>query len=550
MGTMGGGLPYGLQAMLKEGYKLFSGVNEAVIKNIEACKELSTITKTSLGPHGMNKIIINHIDKLFVTSDCSTIVSELDVFHPAAKLVVLAAKAQQQEIGDGTNTVISFCGELLKLAEGLLKEGLHVAEVADGYEKATKKALETLESMVLADSAGLDVRDKEKVAKFLTASVSSKQCGNEYLLCPLIAEACVSICPTNPENFAVDNVRVCKILGGALSDSEVVRGMVIKRETEGTVNFVEDAKVAVYAQGVDTSGTETKGTVLIKSAEELENYASSEERRIEEQIKGISEAGTKVVVSGSAVGEMATHFLEKYGIMIIKITSKFELRRFCRSTGSTALATFRPPSQDELGYAKSISVKEIGGTSCIVLEQGEAKDGSIGDISTIVLRGSADAVLDDTEHAVDNAVNNYRILCKDSRALPGGGACEIELSRIISDFGKKQTGLDQYAIAKFAEALEVIPRALADTSGFDGTDIISALHAEHASGNTNAGVDVKTGTPKDMTGEGITDLYTTKWWALKLSADAVITVLKVDQIIMARAAGGPKPKQGGDWDED
>ena len=256
-------------------------------------------------------------------------------------------------------------------------------------------------------------------------------------------------------------------------------------------------------------------------------------------MQDIISTGAKVVVSGSSIGEMAMHFLDKHGIMVLKITSKFELRRLCRATAATALSSFRSPCTalprlnafsaraplaDELGYVKEMYVEEIGDTECVILRQASEAEC---DISTIVLRGSTNAILDDIEHAIDNAVNNYRVLCKDSRTLPGGGAAEIELGRSLAEFGRKQTGLDQYAIAKFAEALEIVPRMLAETSGFDATDVVSAVQAAHSGGETVTGVDVQTGTPKDLTKDNIYDLYQTKWWGIKLATDAVVTVLKV-----------------------
>lgn len=202
---------------------------------------------------------------------------------------------------------------------------------------------------------------------------------------------------------------------------------------------------------------------------------------------------------------------------------------------------------EELGYVKEVYVEEIGDTDCVILKQtAETKC----DLSTIVLRGSTNSILDDVEHAIDNAVNNYRTICKDSRTLPGGGATEAEVGRVLAEYGRKQTGLDQYAVAKFSEALEVVPRMLAETSGFNATDLVSAVQAAHSSGETKVGVDVQTGTAKDMTKDSIFDLYQTKWWAIKLATDAVVTVLKVDQIIVARQAGGPKPRgQQGGWDD-
>jgi len=467
------------------------------------------------------------------------------VYHPAAKLLVMAAKAQAGEVGDGTNLVLTLAGELLGNAEVLLRDGLHTAEIADGYQRAADKALAVLDSLVLPGTDQLDVKDQAAVSLRLRGSISSKQLGYEELLAPLIAEACIDVVPTNPHNFNVDNVRIVKILGGGLPDSSVVKGMVLRRDTEGTIKTVKDAKVAVYAQGVDTSGPETKGTVLIKSAEELENYSKSEESKLEEYIKGIADTGAKVVVSGGNIGEMAMHFLEKYGLMTVRIPSKFDLRRFCRATGSVALVKLQTPQADELGFAKQIDVQEIGGQNCIVLQQ----DASLGSVSSMVLRGATEGMLDDVERAVDDGINAYKALCRDARCVPAGGASELEMARQVADFGKKQTGLDQYAIARFAEALEVVPRTIAENSGLPASEVVARLYAAHSAGQVNTGVDIESGVPKDLSTDGIMDLYATKWWAIKLATDAVITVLKVDQIIMAKQAGGPKPR-GGDGDDD
>lgn len=539
------GLPYGLQAMLKEGHKHFAGVDEAVLRNIEACKNMAQITRTSLGPNGMNKMVINHLERLFVTSDASTIVSELEVNHPAAKLLVFAAKAQEQEIGDGTNLVISFGGELLNNAEGLLRDGLHTAEIADGYAKAAAKALEILDTLVVDGSKEVDVRNKDLVAQRLKGAICSKIHGYEEVIANLVAEACIDVLPQNPVNFNVDNVRVVKIPGSGLTDSSVVKGMVLRRDTDGSIKHIENAKVACYAQGVDTASTDTKGTVLIKTAKELEGYAQGEEDKLEEYIKAISDAGVKVVVSGSAIGEMAAHFLEKYGMVQLRIPSKFELMRFCKATGTVARATFGAPQPDEIGFAKWLSVQEIGGSMCTVLRQ----DAALGKISTIVLRGSTEGFLDDVERAVNDGVNAFKALTRDGRCVAAGGATEIELARQLSEWGKKQTGLEQYAINKFAESFEVVPRTLAENSGLNAADAVSALYAAHAQGQTSKGVDIETGQPKDLSKEGIVDLYSTKWWAIKLAADAATTVMRVDQIIMSKQAGGPKPRgPGGDDD--
>lgn len=539
--------PYGVQSMLKEGHKHLSGLDEAVLKNIDACKQLSTITRTSLGPNGMNKMVINHLDKVIVTNDAATIVNELEVQHPAAKLLVLAGKAQQEEIGDGANLTISFAGELLQKAEELIRMGLHPSEIISGYSKATNKTIEILYELVEEGSEKMDVRNKEEVVLRMKAAVASKQFGQEDILCPLIADACIQVCPKNPANFNVDNIRVAKIVGGGLHNCTIVRGMVLKHDTAGSIKRMEKAKVAVFAGGVDTSATETKGTVLIHSAEQLENYAKTEEAKVEELIKAVADSGAKVIVSGAAVGEMALHFCERYKLMVLKISSKFELRRFCRTTGSVAMLKLCQPNPDDLGYVDSVSVEEIGGARVTVVKNEEGGNS----ISTILLRASTDSILDDLERAVDDGVNTYKAMCRDSRILPGAAATEIELAKRLKEFSFKETGLDQYAIAKFAESFEMIPKTLSENAGLNAMEIISSLYAEHASGNAKVGIDLKEGACKDVSTMDIWDLHVTKFFALKYAADAACTVLRVDQIIMAKPAGGPKRQdQPAGMDED
>lgn len=223
----------------------------------------------------------------------------------------------------------------------------------------------------------------------------------------------------------------------------------------------------------------------------------------------------------------------QYNIMAIRVPSKFELMRLCKATNCTVRSTLGTPKPDEIGFAKSISVQEIGGTNCTVLKQ----DSSMGSISTIVLRGSTEGFLDDVERAVNDAVNCYKALGKDSRSVAAAGATEIELARRIAEYGRKQTGLEQYAIVKYAEAFEVVPRTLAENSGLNATDVVAGLYAAHSQGKTGLGVNIETGEPKDLALDNIVDLFTAKWWAIKLATEAVTTVLKVDQIIMAKQVG-------------
>jgi len=531
------------QNMLKDGYKHMSGLEEAVIKNIEACKQLSHITRTSLGPHGMNKLVINHLDRLMITSDAATVLTEMEVQHPAAKLVVMAAKTQEAELGDGTNLVVSLAGELLSNAEELIREGLHPSEIVEGYQKAVNKVLEIIPTLCLPGTEKIDIRNVGDVTRAMKGPLAAKQYGYEGLLAPLVAQACIEVCPANAKNFNVDNVRVCKLIGGSVNKSSVVNGLILRRGCEGTVQHVVNAKVVVYGQGVDTAATETKGTVLIENAAQLESYSRSEEDKMEEYIKGIADSGAKVVVGNGAFGEMAMHFIERYGLLALKIPSKFELRRFCRATGAVALVKNDPPSPDELGYVKSVTVEEIGGSVVTIVRQDE----KVGKIATVIIRGSTDNVMDDMERAVDDGVNSFKAITRDARLLPSASAVELELSKQLYEYGRKQTGLDQYAIAKFALSLEIVTRMLAENAGLNAENILPLLRAAHAAGNTSAGLDIEDGTVKDVAAEcGCYDLFEVKYWAIKLAADAAITVLRVDQIIMAKQAGGPKTRTPGE----
>jgi T-complex protein 1 subunit theta len=529
----------GLLSLLKEGTKHFSGVEESCLRNIEACKQLTQIVRTSLGPNGMNKMVINQHDKLFVTNDAATIIKELDVIHPAAKLVVMASEMQEQECGDGTNFVVSFAGELLVQADSLIRMGLHPSEIIGGYTKAGAKVQELIDELVCHKCA--DVRNLNEVARCLKGALAAKQYGYEDLLSNVIARACIQVLPKNPKNFNVDNVRVTKILGGGVWDTHVVKGFVLARDAAGSIKHVTSAKVAVFAAGLDIAKTETKANVVIHNAKELLEFSKGEENSMHEMIKQVSESGAKVIVSGGSIGEMALHFIERYGMMAVKIDSKFQLRRVCKATGATPLVRMGAPTPEELGYCDVVSVEEIGGSKVIVFRQ-DAEDSGI---STIIIRASTQNILDDIERAIDDGVNVYKGLVKDDRFVPGAGATEIELAKRLQSFGDAAPGLDQYAIKKYAESFEFVPRILAENAGLNATSIVSSLYAAHAAGKTNEGVDVETGATIDATEKQILDLLATKKSAIRLATEAAVSVLRVDQIIMARPAGGPKmPQQG------
>lgn len=402
--------------------------------------------------------------------------------------------------------------------------------------------------------------------------VASKQSGVEDTLASLVAEAVLAVLPKNPANFNVDNVRVVKIMGGSLEQSRVVKGMVFGREPDGQVKKAKKAKVGVFSCPIDISQTETKGTVLLKNAQEMLDFSKGEEARLEAAIKELYDSGLRVVVAGSTVGELALHYLNRFGILVIKILSKYELRRLCRVVGATPLARLGAPMPDEMGSIDVVETTEIGGDRVTVFRQEDSNN--VTRTATIVLRGATQNHLDDVERAIDDGVNVVKAITKDPRLVPGAGATELQLVERISAFADKTPGLPQYAIRKYAEAFEVIPRTLAESAGLDATEVLSHLYTAHNRPNGSAeesseeeegsseeeepywttGVDLNASTSAgtiDALEEGILDLMVSKSWAIRLGTEAARTVLSVDQIIVARQAGGPKPPgPNPNWDED
>ncbi|WYZ40696.1 hypothetical protein EsH8_IV_001037 [Colletotrichum jinshuiense] len=535
--------------LFKQGYNNYDSEDGAVLRNIDACRAISSTVQTSLGPYGRNKIVINHLQKMILTSDAATILRELDVVHPAAKLLVMASQQQEAEMGDATNLVIVLAGELLKKAEDLLRMGLKTSDIVTGYERAQKFALDTLEELSVDKVE--DIRSQEELSKAIRTVVASKQNGSEDFLADLVAEAVLAVLPKNPVGFNVDNIRVVKIMGGSLEQSRVVKGMVFPKEPDGSIKKAQRAKVGVFSCPIDTSQTETKGTVLLHDAKEMLDFTKGEETHLEAAIKELYDVGIRVVVAGSTVGELALHYLNRFGILVIKILSKFELRRICRVVGATPLARLGAPMPDEMGSIDIVETLEIGGDRVTVFRQ----ENEVTRTATLVLRGATQNHLDDIERAVDDGVNVVKAITKDPRLVPGAGATEIQLVERLNALGEKTPGLSQYAIRKFGEAFEVVPRTIAESAGLDATEVLSRLYmAHHKKDDWATGVDIEnddgSGT-LDAREEGILDLLVSKSWAIKLATEAARTVLSVDQIIVARQAGGPKPPgPNANWDED
>jgi T-complex protein 1 subunit theta len=546
----------GLGGMLKDGTQHYSNEDEGthsasvVLRNIEACLQLCQMLSTSLGPQGRSKLVVNHLGKIIVTSDCAAILEGIEVEHPAAKLLQMATAKQNEACGDGTNLVLSFAGELLwNTLELIHKMGWqHASEIVEGFHVAAKKTQNEL-LPALTCEAVTDVTDVEQLLRVLKPVLMTKQMGSQDILAPLVAKACLLVMSSSGSKHKVsaEAVRTVKILGSSIAKSELIEGYVAQRGLETTTIAAQNAKVAVFASGVEASATEAKGTVLMKTADDLKNYNKTEEAKMEEIIQGIAESGVKLIVTGGNVSDMALHFMNKYELLCLRLSSKWELRRLCQATGATALVRLGAPTAEEMGVAESVVVKEVGEKTITIIKASQETK-----IATLLLRASTSSTLADLERAVEDGVRAVEMVCKDGRLVYGGGACEMAMAVELNKQADKYPGLEQYAIRAFAKSLQVVPRTLAVNAGWDAKVVanLQATHAANPSFNSNnsessaticdVGVDIENEQVTSMKETQVVDLLGTKLSALKLAVDAALTVLKIDQIIMSKPSGGPK----------
>ena len=529
-----------------------SGSGQVVLRNIEACLQLCRMVRTSLGPQGRCKLVVNHLGKLIVTSDCASMVKEIAIEHPAAQLLAAACQKQEEECGDATNFVLAFGGELLFCTAKLIGKMTWTPgpEILQGYQTALRLCRDEL--LPALQTAKLDVAtamgkddDNKDMLRLLHPVLASKQYGSHTTLAPLVAQACGIVSVRNASTNAITKipvqaVRTVKILGAGVNQSQLVSGFVAQTGVITVSKSAKDCKVVVLACGFEASSTEAKGTVLMKTADDLLNYNTTEETKMHDIVQSIAATGVQVVVTGGNVSDMALHCLDRAGLICVRLGSKWELRRLCQAVGATALVRLGPPTPDEIGWAHTVEQQEIGGKTMTVFTTNESK------IATIVLRASTHTLLNDLERAVDDGVHAVANAVQDGRVVYGGGAVEMALSLRLQQIAAATPGLEQYALDAFAEALRIVPRTLAENAGRDAVTVLADLQAAHSNvakdAVCNVGVNIDSeSTETTATMVDVVDLLSTKISALQLAVDAVVTILKIDQIIMSKPAGGPKP---------
>ena len=534
-----GGIPV---LVLREGSERTRG-RDAQSANITAAKAVAAAVRTTLGPKGMDKMLVDSLGDVVITNDGVTILKEMDIESPAAKMIVEVAKTVDEEAGDGTTTSVVLAGELLKKAEELLEQELHPAVIALGYRFAVEEARKVLNSIAFEISSE-DEAELKKVAQ--TAITGKSAEASRDFLAAIAIKAVKAVAEETGEGkkeVDVDNINVEKKVGGRIGDTELIQGIAMDKEIvhPGMPRKVENAKIALINAALEVKKTETSAEVRIRTSDQLKSFLAEEERMMKRLAERIKESGANVVVCQKGIDDLVQHYLAKEGIMAVRRAKKSDMEKLEKATGGRIVMTVDDLTDADLGRAGLAEERKISGDKMLFIEQCENPHAV-----SIVVRGSTEHVVDEVERSLHDVLRVVGSIIEDGKAVAGGGAVETELALKIRDFSASLKGREQLAVEKFAEAMEIIPRTLAENSGLDPIDKLVALKAAHERGEKYAGLDVYTGKIVDMRANNVIEPLRTKRQAVESAADAAIMILKIDDVVASkREAPMPPPGAGG-----
>ncbi len=540
--------------ILKEGAERRRG-RDAQSNNILAGKVIAEAVRSTLGPKGMDKMLVDTLGDVVITNDGATILDEMDVEHPAAKMMVEVAKAQDDEVGDGTTTAVVLAGELLKKAEEMLGDHIHATVIVQGYRKAEEKALEILDGLAVKVDP-----DDEKVMKNVSmTSMTGK--GAETTLDHLADLAVRSVKQVVTKkrakkgeaagyDFDVDYVKIEKKEGGTVADSQLIRGILVDKERvqPSMPKRVTDAKIAVLSAALEVKDTETDAKIHISTPTMLESFLEQEEEMLREMVDKIVDSGANVLMCQKGIDDLAQHFLTKAGILAARRVKKSDVEKLSRATGATIVTSIQELSSDDLGYAGLVEERKVAGDDMIFVE--ECKDPKA---ITVLVRGGTEHVVDETERALHDAVSVAGLIAGDPRIIYGGGACEIVLASRLSEFAKSVGGREGLAVEAYAEAVKQIPRTLAENAGMDPIDTVQDLIAQSSEKGPATGLDVIKKKVADMSALNVIEPVGIKKQAVKSATEAVAMLLRIDDVISSKgvsAGGGPGGPSGEEDEED
>jgi thermosome len=533
---MGGGQPL---LVLSEDSQRTSG-KDAQSMNITAGKAVAESVRTTLGPKGMDKMLVDSSGEVVVTNDGVTILKQMDIEHPAANMVVEVSETQEDEVGDGTTSAVVISGELLKKAEDLLEQDIHATTLAQGYRQAAEKAKE-----ILTDAA-IDVSedDRETLTEIAATAMTGKGAESaKDVLSELVVDAVLAV--KDEEGIDTDNIKVEKVVGGSTENSELIEGVLVDktRVHDNMPYFVEDANIAVLDDALEVKEADIDTEVNVTDPDQLQQFLDQEEAQLKEMVDHLVDAGADVVFAEDGIDDMAQHYLAKEGILAVRRTSSDDAKRIARSTGARIVSNLSDIEADDLGFAGNVVEQDVAGSTKILIEDVEdAKS------VTMLLRGGTEHVVDEVERAIEDSLGVVRTTLEDGHVLPGGGAPETELSLQLRDFADSVGGREQLAIEAFADAVEVIPRTLAENAGLDSIDSLVELRSKHDGGDADAGLDAYTGDVINMSDEGVVEPLRVKTQAIESATEAAVMLLRIDDVIAAGDLSGGQvdPDDGGD----
>jgi thermosome len=521
--------------ILKEGSKRETG-KDAQRRNIAAAKAISDSVRTTLGPKGMDKMLIDGMGDATVTNDGATILREIDVDNPIAKIIVEVAKAQDDEIGDGTTTAVIIAGELLKNAEVLIDQNVHPTVIVSGYKQALAKAQQILLDMAVDASV-----DRAMLLKIAQTAMTGK--GIELFMKKLshIAVDAASAVANTPTVDLEESVKIVKITGGSIEDSEINYGLVVEKERLNPMmpKKVEDAKIMLLEGTLEIKKLSTDAKITITEAKDLASFKQGEEKVIEEQVETIAKAGANVVFCQKGIGQVASHFLAKKGIMAARRVKDEDLKMLALATGAKIVGDVMAVTAKDLGSAKLVEERKVGTDKQMIFVEGCTNAQAV----SVILHGASEVFLDEMERALEDALYVVLDVIRSGKIVPGGGAPEIRVAEKIRQFASTLSGREQLAVSAFADSVEVVPVALAENAGFDPVNTLMALRSKHHEGS-NYGLNMNTGQPSDMLSLGVVEPLKVKTQALKSATEAATMILRVDDVIAAKQEElKPKPGQ-------
>ena len=510
--------------ILPEGTERYSK-RDALSINITAAKVLANIVRTTLGPKGMDKMLTNSIGDVTITNDGATIMREMEIAQPAARMLVETAKKQEEIVGDGTTSVVVIAGELLSKAEELLDDGIATSVVVKGYRNATAKAVEILNDIAI------DADDRETLKKVAVTAMSGK--GSDYAkdhLADLVVDAALRIEEDGKSD--IDNINIQRVSGDSVEDSFLAEGIVIDKDpvSKSMPRDVEDAKIAVMKYPIELKDINTNSKIDITSPDQFEAFLQNEEQMIKDMVDQIVDSGANVLFCQKGIDDMAEHYLKKAGVMAYKRVKKSDIDRIIKATGAKLVTDIEDLNADKLGSAGHVYLDKVFDHDLTFIEECENPKAC-----SIVLRGSTRYVTEQISRAIDDALGVVAATIEEGKVLIGGGACEIDLVRQLREYGESVSGREQLAILKYAEALEVIPKTLIENAGLDPINLIADLKAAHEDSKF-IGIDVFTGEVVDMKDAGVIEPLRVKVQALQSAGEAAEMILRIDDMIAARDA--------------